>query len=42
MLSAGMPINDSERVVWFDLVTTPGTPLAWQFYAEYESLRMLA
>lgn len=37
MLSAGMPINDSERVVWFDLVTTPGTPLAWQFYAEYES-----
>jgi len=35
--SAGLPINGSERAIWFDLVTTPGMPLAWQFYAEFES-----
>lgn len=36
-LSAGLPINDSERVIWFDVVTTPGMPMAWEFYAEYEA-----
>ena len=37
MLSAGLPIDGSERVIWFDVVTTPGMPMAWEFYAEYES-----
>ena len=37
LLSAGLPINGSERIIWFDLVTTPGMPRAWQFYAEFES-----
>lgn len=37
LLSAGLPIDGSERIIWFDLVTTPGMPLAWQFYAEFES-----
>ena len=36
MLSAGLPINGSERVIWFDVVTTPGMPMAWQFYADFE------
>jgi FAD/FMN-containing dehydrogenase len=37
LLSPGLPLGDSERVIWIDLVTTPGMPLAWQFYAEYEA-----
>lgn len=37
LLSPGLPINGSERIVWFDVVTTPGMPLAWQFYAEFEA-----
>lgn len=37
LLSPGLPMADSERVIWIDLVTTPGTPLAWEFYAEYEA-----
>jgi len=36
LLSPALPMNGSERVIWFDLVTTPGMPLAWQFYAEFE------
>ena len=37
VLSPGLPINGSERVIWFDVVTTPGMPMAWQFYAEFEA-----
>ena len=37
MLSPGLPINGSERVIWFDVVTTPSMPMAWQFYAEFEA-----
>ena len=37
LLSAALPLNGSEHVIWFDLVTTSGTPRAWQFYAEFEA-----
>jgi len=32
-----LPGSDAERVIWFDLVTTPGTPNYLQFYAEFEA-----
>ena len=37
LLSPGLPMGDSVHVIWIDLVTTPGTPMAWEFYAEYEA-----
>ncbi|MFM8895079.1 MAG: cholesterol oxidase substrate-binding domain-containing protein [Actinomycetales bacterium] len=39
LLSPARPLAgaDVERVIWFDLVTVPGTPHALQFYAEFES-----
>lgn len=37
LLSPGLPMGDSVHVIWIDLVTTPGTPMAWDFYAEYEA-----
>ncbi len=36
-LSPAAARNGSERVVWFDVVTTSGTPLAWEFYARFEA-----
>ncbi|MBU6244116.1 MAG: FAD-binding protein [Actinomycetales bacterium] len=31
-----LPGSNAERVIWFDLVTTPGAPNYLQFYAEFE------
>jgi len=32
-----LPGSDAERVIWFDLVTVPGTPGSLEFYSEFES-----